>query len=515
MVTFFISIVLLLAGYFVYGRIVERILVIRYDRKTPAYTHTDGVDYVPMSWHKIFLIQFLNIAGLGPIFGAVMGAMYGHSAFLWIVFGTIFGGAVHDYFSGMLSIRNDGMSLPEIVGKYMGTGFKQFMRVFTVLLMMLVGAVFVAGPSKLLAGMTDGYIGVTVWSIIIFIYYISATLLPIDKLIGKIYPIFGFAMLFMAVGIAASMIWNGVTMPEINLSNVRNMHPDADKYPLFPMLFISIACGAISGFHATQSPLMARCLKNERQGRRVFYGAMVAEGVVALIWAAAAISFFGSVGGLQEFLQKHGNNAAVVVDEIAHSWLGRFGGLLAIIGVIAAPITSGDTAFRSARLIVADFINYSQKSIINRIIVSTPLFVVALGILQINFDVIWRYFAWSNQTLATATLWTITVYLAKAGKFYWITLLPSLFMTMVISTYIVVAPEGLNLPTTVGYIVGMACTLCALATFIRWFFRSDAKISDINFQSKRNENNEKQNTDTQIVYTCLRQNYENNEKLSQ
>jgi carbon starvation protein CstA len=467
MVTFFVSIALLLAGYFVYSKIVERIFVIQPDRKTPAYTLADGVDYVPMSWYKIFLIQFLNIAGLGPIFGAIMGAMYGHAAFLWIVFGTIFGGAVHDYFSGMLSLRNNGMSLPEIVGKYMGTGFKQFMRAFTVLLMVLVGAVFVAGPSALLAKMTSGYMGAMAWSIIIFVYYIGATLLPIDKLIGKIYPFFGFAMLFMALGIAVSMIWNGVAMPEMSFSNLRNMHPEAERYPLFPMLFISIACGAISGFHATQSPMMARCLKNERHGRRVFYGAMVAEGIVALIWAAAAISFFGSVGGLQEFLRENGNNAAVVVDKISHSWLGKLGGLLAIIGVIAAPITSGDTAFRSARLIVADFIHYSQKSVVNRIIVSTPLFIAALGILQINFDVIWRYFAWSNQTLATATLWTITVYLAKSGKFYWLTLLPSLFMTMVISTYIMVAPEGLGLSSNIGYLVGMTCTLCALAIFVK------------------------------------------------
>jgi carbon starvation protein CstA len=478
MATFFISTVLLLAGYFLYSKIVERIFVIQPDRKTPAYTHTDGIDYVPMSWRRIFLIQFLNIAGLGPIFGAIMGAMYGHAAFLWIVFGTIFGGAVHDYLSGMLSIRNSGMSLPEIVGKYMGEGFKQFMRVFTVLLMVLVGAVFVAGPSKLLANMTEGCIGTTVWSMVIFVYYIGATLLPIDKLIGKIYPFFGFAMLFMAAGIAASMIWNGVAMPEISLSNLGNRHPDADKYPLFPMLFISIACGAISGFHATQSPLMARCLKNERHGRRVFYGAMIAEGIVALIWAAAAISFFESVGGLQEFLRANDNNPAVVVDKIAHSWLGTFGGLLAIAGVIAAPITSGDTAFRSARLIVADFINYSQKSVRNRIIVSTPLFIAALGILQINFDIIWRYFAWSNQTLATATLWTVTIYLAKAGKFFWITLLPALFMTMVITTYIMVAPEGLSLSADAGYIIGTVCTLISLAIFIRWIQKTKSKTPD-------------------------------------
>jgi carbon starvation protein CstA len=481
MITFFVSIVLLFAGYFLYGKLVERIFVIQPDKQTPAYTHADGVDYVPMSWQRIFLIQFLNIAGLGPIFGAIMGAVYGHAAFLWIVFGTIFGGAVHDYLSGMLSIRNNGMSLPEIVGKYMGTGFKQFMRIFTVLLMVLVGAVFVAGPSKLLANMTAGYIGVTVWSIIIFAYYIGATLLPIDKLIGKIYPFFGFAMLFMALGIAISMIWNGA-MPEMSFSNLHNMHPSSDKYPLFPMLFISIACGAISGFHATQSPLMARCLKNERQGRRVFYGAMVAEGIVALIWAAAAISFFGSVGGLQEFLKENGDNAAVVVDKIAHSWLGKFGGLLAIIGVIAAPITSGDTAFRSARLIVADFINYSQKSIKNRIIISTPLFIVALGILQINFDIIWRYFAWSNQTLATATLWTVTVYLAKSNKFYWITFLPSLFMTMVISTYIMIAPEGLSLSPNISYIIGTICTLVSLIIFVRWIQKTKtAGFSGLNW----------------------------------
>ncbi|MDR2037235.1 MAG: carbon starvation protein A [Bacteroidales bacterium] len=478
MITFITAVILLVAGYFFYGKLIERIFGVQPDRKTPAYTHTDGVDYVPMGWGKIFLIQFLNIAGLGPIFGAIMGAVYGPAAFLWIVFGTIFGGAVHDYFSGMLSIRNQGMSLPEWVGKYMGTGFKQFMRIFTILLMILVGTVFVAGPSQLLANMTPEYMGFTVWCVIIFIYYILATLLPIDKIIGKIYPIFGFAMLFMALGIGGALIWNGAPIPEVTLSNLHNMHPQPDKYPLFPMLFISIACGAISGFHATQSPLMARCLKNERQGRKVFYGAMVAEGIVALIWAAAAMSFFGSVGGLQEFLQANDNNAAVVVDQIAHSWLGKFGGLLAIIGVIAAPITSGDTAFRSARLIVSDFISYSQKSIRNRIIIAIPLFVVALVLLQVNFDVIWRYFAWSNQTLAAATLWAITIYLAQKNKFYWITLLPALFMTMVISTYIVVAPEGFSLSANIGYPVGAVCTIATGAMFI-WWMKSRMKKTKV------------------------------------
>jgi carbon starvation protein CstA len=475
MVTFFISILLLIGGYFLYGKLVERIFGIQAGRTTPAYEHTDGVDYVPMSWGRIFLIQFLNIAGLGPIFGAVMGAVYGPAAFLWIVLGSILGGAVHDYFSGMLSVRNRGLSLPEIVGKYMGAGFKQFMRIFTVLLMVLVGAVFVAGPAKLLADMTPDYLGFTVWCVIIFIYYILATLLPVDKIIGRIYPVFGFAMLFMAAGIGAALVWNGAPIPEAIPASLHNMNPDPVKFPILPMLFISIACGAISGFHATQSPLMARCLKNEREGRRVFYGAMIAEAIVALIWAAAAMSFFGSAGGLQEFLKANGNNAAVVVSRIAHTWLGAVGGLLAIIGVIAAPVTSGDTAFRSARLIVSDFINYSQKEMNHRIVVAVPLFIAALALLQVNFDVIWRYFAWSNQTLAAATLWTITVYLAREKKFYWLTLLPALFMTLVISTYIIVAPEMLNLPVNIGYPVGAACTVAAWAMFVRWQIKANGK----------------------------------------
>ena len=468
MITFFISILLLIGGFFVYGSLVERVFGVQSDRITPAYEFNDGVDYVPMSWWRVFLIQFLNIAGLGPIFGAVMGAIYGPAAFLWIVLGSIFGGAVHDYFSGMLSVRNNGLSITELFGKYMGVRFKQFMSAFTILLLILVGAVFVAGPAKLLDNLTAGYLNFTVWCIVIFAYYIIATLLPIDKIIGKIYPVFGFCMLFMAVGIGITLIWNGAPIPEVIPANLHNMHPDPVKFPLFPMLFISIACGAISGFHATQSPLMARCLKNEREGRRIFYGTMIAEAIVALIWAAAAMSFFGSTGGLQQFLKANGNNAAVVVNEIAYTWLGAFGGILAIIGVIAAPITSGDTAFRSARLIVADFLKYSQKKFFNRIMVAVPLFIAALVLLQINFDVIWRYFAWSNQTLAAATLWTITVYLARYKKMYLITLIPALIMTMTISTYIVVAPEMLNLSTVIGYPVGALCTVATWVIFWRW-----------------------------------------------
>ena len=316
--------------------------------------------------------------------------------------------------------------------------------------------------------MTPEVLDYTFWIITIFIYYILATILPIDKLIGRIYPFFGFALLFMAVGIGISIFIQGAPIPEASLSNLHNMNADPDKFPIFPMLFISIACGAISGFHATQSPLMARCLKNEKQGRRVFYGAMIAEAIVALIWAAAAMSFFGNVGGLQQFLADNGNNAAVVVDKISHSWLGKFGGLLAIIGVIAAPITSGDTAFRSARLIVADFLKYKQKKVINRIILSAPIFIAGFFILQVNFDVIWRYFAWSNQTLAAFTLWMITIYFVRMNKNYWITLLPALFMTMVTTTYLIVAPEGFRLPLNYGYAIGFITTTSLLLCFAYW-----------------------------------------------
>ncbi|MDR3262530.1 MAG: carbon starvation protein A [Tannerella sp.] len=473
MITFCIAIALLIGGYFVYGAFVERVFGADKNIATPAYTHADGVDYVPMSWGRVFLIQFLNIAGLGPIFGAVMGAMYGPSAFLWIVFGSIFGGAVHDYFSGMMSLRNAGMSLPELGGKYMGTVFMQFMRVFTVVLMVLVGAVFIAGPAKLLENLTPGWMNYTWWIVVIFVYYLLATLLPIDKLIGKIYPLFGASLLFMAVGIGFSLVWNNAPIPEVTFGNLHNMHPQPGQYPLFPMLFISIACGAISGFHATQSPLMARCLENEKQGRRIFYGAMITEGIVALIWAAAAMSFFGSIGGLHAFLEANGNNAAVVVQKISDTWLGRVGGLLAILGVIAAPITSGDTAFRSARLIVADFLRFGQKKLQNRIRISLPLFIAGFILLQVNFDIIWRYFAWANQTLATATLWMITVYLASGKKCYWLTFLPALFMTMVITTYILVAPEGFRLDYRLSVCISAVVTVALGAWFLKRRLRND------------------------------------------
>ncbi len=465
MISFFSGLTILILGYVFYSRFIEHFAEIDGTRTTPAYTMNDGVDYVPMPWWRIFLIQFLNIAGLGPIFGAVAGAMWGPVAFLWIVLGTVFAGAVHDYFSGMLSIKHNGLSITEIVGIYMGKGTKQFMRGFTVLLMILVGAVFIMGPAKILAGLTPGWATMTFWVWVVFGYYVLATMLPIDKIIGRVYPVFGFALLFMAVGLIIALFAKGYQIPEINISSIRNYHVNADNFPIFPMLFITIACGAISGFHATQSPLMARCLTNEKLGRRVFYGAMVSEGVVALIWAAIGMSFYGSVQQLNVVMTEHSGNAAYVVNEISNSLLGKFGGILALLGVVAAPITSGDTAFRSARLIVADFLKYGQGPIKNRLFVSIPLFGVGLFLTQMDFSIIWRYFAWSNQTLAMIVLWTITVYLAQQRKFYWITLIPAIFMTAVTSTYLLFAPEGFALSKEISYSVGAFITLGASISF--------------------------------------------------
>ncbi len=465
MITFFISILLLIFGYSIYSRFIEKIEGIDPDRKTPAYKLNDGVDYVPLPWWRVFLIQFLNIAGLGPIFGAVAGAMWGPVAFLWIVLGSVFAGAVHDYFSGMLSIRHNGLSITEIVGIYLGTGIKQFMRGFTVILMVLVGAVFIMGPAKILSGVTPDFLTMTFWVIVVFIYYVLATLLPIDKIIGKLYPVFGFALLFMAFGLIIALFAKGYHIPELSIGNIRNYHVDPEKFPVFPMMFITIACGAISGFHSTQSPMMARCITNEKMGRRVFYGAMISEGVVAMIWAAIGMSFYGGIRELNDAMTAQQGNAAFLVNEISNSLLGKFGGALALLGVVAAPITSGDTAFRSARLIVADFLKFKQGPVKNRLLVSIPLFVIGFLLTRIDFSIIWRYFAWSNQTLAMIVLWAITVYLAKEYKLYWITLVPAAFMTAVTSTYLLLAPEGFSLSAGISYLAGTLATIAAIAAF--------------------------------------------------
>ncbi|MDR0971956.1 MAG: carbon starvation protein A [Bacteroidales bacterium] len=466
MITLLSSILILILGYIFYGTFVEKVFGADSKRKTPAIANPDGVDYVPLPWWRIFLIQFLNIAGLGPIFGAVMGIMYGTSAFLWIVLGTILFGSVHDYVAGMLSVRKNGASLPEIVGEQLGKTIKLIMRIFSVFLLILVGAVFVSGPADILDNIVPS-ISSMWWAVIVFAYYGLATLLPIDKLIGKLYPIFGLCLLFMAGGVLFAMISHNAPIPEL-WEAINNQQPKT--LPIFPMMFISIACGAISGFHATQSPLMARCMVDEKLGKRIFYGAMVCEGIIALIWAAAGSSFYGSIEGLQDFvasLPKNANKPAIVVQQISNSWLGVVGGFIAMLGVIAAPLTSGDTALRSARLTIADFLKYDQKPIKNRLIISIPIFVLTFILLQINFDILWRYFAWGNQTLAVFTLWAASIYLMKQRRNYFITLIPALFMTATCSTYILFAPEGGNLPYYLSVALGLVVTITTLCFFIR------------------------------------------------
>ncbi len=475
MISFCIALAALIIGFFTYGKFVERVFGIDPDRKTPAIANPDGVDFVPLSGWKIFMIQFLNIAGLGPIFGAIMGAKFGTSSFLWIVFGTIFAGTVHDFMAGMISLRHNGESLPETIGRYLGVTAKQIMRFFTVILMILVGVVFVAGPADLLAMLTPPNLDSTFWIFVIFAYYILATMFPIDKIIGRIYPAFAVALIFMVIGILFMLFISFPDIPEIT-DGLSNKSENPENNPIFPMLFISIACGAISGFHATQSPLMARCMTNERQGRYIFYGAMVTEGIVALIWAAAATYFFSPEG--QAFFhitepEKVNGNSAVIVNIISNGWLGMVGGALAILGVVAAPITSGDTAFRSARLIVADFLHMEQRSISKRLLICIPLFLVAILILIYNlsdpagFEKIWRYFAWSNQTLAVFTLWAITIYLSRKGKPYWITLIPALFMMAVVITYILFDRSGIALPYTTSVIISaIAVVISAIYFFL-------------------------------------------------
>lgn len=472
MISFVIALCVLIGGYFIYGKIVSRIAGEDASRITPVKTKADGVDYVELPSWKIFLIQFLNIAGLGPIFGAIMGVMYGPAAFLWIVFGTIFAGGVHDYLSGLMSLRQDGASLPEIVGSQLGNKMKNLMRGFALMLMVLVGAVFVYNPADLLARLTPDILNVTFWVVLIFVYYIAATLLPIDKLIGKLYPLFGFSLLFMAIGICIMLFFNGSEVPEI-WEQFYNHKPNSEVNPIFPMMFVSIACGAISGFHATQSPMMARCLKTEKHARPIFYGAMVAEGIVALIWAAAAIAFTGGYGELQEYIGT--GTPAVLVDSLSKNWLGAFGGLLAILGVIAAPITSGDTALRSARLIASDFLNVNQKTIVKRFAVSIPIFVLCFVIMLLPYDALWRYFAWCNQVLAVFTLWTASVWLASRKSNYFIALLPALFMTAVTVSYIIYAPEGLQgianelFGIEIPYMFALSCGIISGLCFLMIF----------------------------------------------
>ena len=474
MITFFIALAVLILGYLIYGKIIDNLFGADPKRETPATTMADGVDYVPMKPWRIFLIQFLNIAGVGPIIGAIMGAQFGTASFLWIVFGSIFAGAVHDYLSGMISLRNKGASLPEIHGMYLGDGVKQFMRIFLVILMVLVGVVFVNTPAILLINNFTPNFSPYIWVAIILVYYLIATLLPIDKIIGKIYPVFGFLLLGMAVAIFVAFIVYKPEIPEI-WSGLYNRHPDAAHSPIYPMMFISIACGAISGFHATQSPLMARCMVNEKQGRSIFYGAMITEGVVALIWAAAAAYFFGP----DSVVDVTGKSGVAIVGIIANTWFTPAIAVITILGVISAAVTSGDTALRSARLIIADFLHYDQKPIKNRLIVAIPMFVVTAVVLVYSiadtsgFDMIWRYFAWANQVIAMVTLWAITVYLSKEKKNYIFSLVPAMFMTMVTMTYIFEFPagkyvEGVGFSSVIAPIIAGCITILFTVLFFNF-----------------------------------------------
>ena len=485
MLSFIIAIAALILGYLLYGRFVEKVFGPDPSRPTPAVTKADGVDYVPMPAWKVYMIQFLNIAGTGPIFGAIMGAKFGPASYLWIVFGCIFAGAVHDYFTGMLSMRNDGAGMPELVKRYLGKGTSAVMLVFSIVLLLLVGTVFVYSPALILGDLapvsSTARTSIMIWVGIVFAYYIIATLLPIDKIIGRLYPVFAFALLFMAAALCVCLFVKWPAIPEVwnGLGNMGEASGLLKGQPLFPCLFITIACGAISGFHATQSPLMARCLKNEKQGRPIFYGAMITEGIVALVWAAVS-SYFFYAGGAAEVGSNLSAAAPAVVTKVSRGWLGIFGGILAILGVVAAPITSGDTAFRSARLIVADFLKLPQKKHVNRLIIALPLFAVASLLLWYNiadengFNTIWRYFGWANQTLACFALWTATAWLTKnrPGAYYLVTMLPAAFMTAVCTTYICVDKIGFHMPAAwIPYIASavFALSVCLYYLLSRKF----------------------------------------------
>lgn len=473
MISLFVSFAVLIIGFLVYGKVTEKIFAPD-DRQTPAIAINDGVDCVPMKTWKAFLIQLLNIAGTGPIFGALMGAVFGPVVFLWIVFGSILGGAVHDYMSGMISSRHRGASIAELSGTYLGRAAKWVMRVFSVVLLVLCGTVFVTSPAGLLDKLTPDWMNGTFWAVIILAYYLLATLLPIDKLIGKLYPVFGVLLIVMAAAVIGGIIFSGgkYTIPELSLEN---LHPSGT--PIWPYMFITVACGAVSGFHATQSPMIAKCIKSEKEGRKVFYGAMISESVIALVWAAAGVSFYGTTQLLNEALA---NGASNVVYDISTGVLGVAGGVLAVAGVIICPITSGDTAFRSARLILAETFKLNQKKIKNRLLITVPLLATGglltwFAIVNDNgFQIIWRYFSWSNQTLAMVALWVSSAYLIKKGKYRFgslLTAIPAAFMTAVSVTYILTAKEGFRLDQTISYAAGAAASALLLVIYLIVLFR--------------------------------------------
>ncbi|WP_407407790.1 carbon starvation protein A [Peribacillus sp.] len=458
MYTFLGGVILLLIGYFTYGKFIERMFGVKAERPTPAYANQDGVDYLPMSTSKNSLIQLLNIAGVGPIFGPIMGALYGPVAFIWIVLGCIFAGAVHDYLTGMISIRNRGAHLPELAGKFLGRVMKHVVNAFAILLLILVGTVFVTSPASLLHNLMNGTVSLTLITVAIFLYYILATLLPIDKIIGRFYPIFGALLLISSVGVGGALIIQQAPIPELTLSN---LHPD--NLPIFPLLFLTISCGALSGFHATQSPIISRTTQNEKQGRKIFYGMMIAEGIIAMIWAAAAMSLFDGPVGLNELLATGGTG--LIVSEAAKVTLGALFGTIAVLGVIVLPITSGDTAFRSARMIIADYVKFPQLKMSSRLVIAVPLFVISIALTQIDFNILWRYFSWANQATAVIALFVGAMYLYIAKKNYWVSLLPGTFMLYTVLVYILNAQIGFRLSMDTSYIIGAIVSVILVITF--------------------------------------------------
>lgn len=453
---FFLSVAALIGGYFIYGAFVENVFGIDRNRPTPVTTKNDGVDYVEMPGWKIFLIQLLNIAGLGPVFGPILGALYGPAALLWVVFGCIFAGAVHDFMTGMMSLRYGGASYPEVIGRNLGGGVRRVMEGYTVIFLILVGAVFVTGPAALLASITP--LNLATWAAIIFAYYFIATVMPIDAIIGRIYPFFAALLLIMAGGLMIALFVQGY---EILPSTAFFTNQEPNGLPLWPILFITIACGAISGFHATQSPMMTRCMRNEGHGRFFFYGSMIAEGVIALIWVTLGLSFYGTTEGLAA-----AGPAPVVVQKISVALLGNFGGFLAILGVIVLPVSTGDTAFRSARMLLADTFKVEQKTPAKRLLLAVPLFAVGIALTFIDFNVIWRYFGWANQTMACVALWACSVYLRRRDKFHWITTIPALFMTVVTVTFLCNAKIGFGMSIDISTYIGLFTAIVLFGIFM-------------------------------------------------
>ncbi|CAM3156963.1 carbon starvation protein A [Filibacter tadaridae] len=457
MVTFISAIVLLVIGYFVYGKFIEKIFNPNDARKTPAYVNADGIDYVPMNKQKNALIQLLNIAGTGPIFGPIMGALFGPVAFLWIVFGAIFAGGVHDYLTGMISIRNKGAHIPELAGKFLGSVSKHIVNIFALLLLLLVGTVFVTTPASLLAILMNGKVAIWILITVIFAYYFLSTILPIDKVIGRLYPYFGAVLLIGTIGVGGALLFSDYKIPELTFAN---LHPD--NVPIFPILFFTITCGALSGFHATQSPIISRTVEKESQGRYVFYGMMITEAVIAMIWAAAAMSLLDGQT-LSEFIKT--GTPSSVVNEVSMTLLGAIGGTIAVLGAIVLPITSGDTAFRAARSIIADYLKIDQKKVVKRLMIALPLFAVSALLTQIDFNILWRYFSWANQATAAIALWIATMYLFIKGKNYFVSLIPALFITYMVFVYILNQKIGFNLDLKLSFILGIILTVILSVMF--------------------------------------------------